>query len=194
MKHNRFIVVRGNKLSIYNMEVKMNSQNRFGGLSYEEAVRKYADMITRVCIMRCGNVEDAKDCFQNVVLKLYLSESGFETESHLKAWLLTVAIHQCQDMVKQYWKKNITLSGDTYLFDSCLDDDATQEDTEVIAAVLSLPTKYRQIIYLYYYEEYDVREITNIVGLKETTVKSQLRRGRILLKNKLGGIVNEKAN
>lgn len=163
----------------------------FATLTYEETVRKYADMVTRVCVMRCGNVEDAKDCFQNVFLKLYLSDKQFESEEHLKAWLLTVAIHQCQDMVKQFWKRNITLSGDSSELDLKQVNVENETDSEVLSEVLSLPVKYRQVLYLYYYEEYDVAGVASILQLKEATVKSQLQRGRCLLKRKLGGVADE---
>jgi RNA polymerase sigma-70 factor (ECF subfamily) len=145
--------------------------------------------------MRCGNVEDARDCFQNVFLKLYVSSVTFETEEHVKAWLLKVAVHQCQDMVKQFWKKKVTLSSDNSDIDIGLGTvSVTQEqDSEVLTQVLLLPVKYRQVIYMYYYEEYDVQEVAKILGLREATVKSQLRRGREYLKRKLGGIGIEEA-
>jgi RNA polymerase sigma-70 factor (ECF subfamily) len=173
----------------------MNTIKLFAGLTYEDAVRKYADTVTRVCVMRCGNAEDARDCFQNVFLKLYLSTTEFETEEHVKAWLLKVAVHQCQDMVKQFWKKNVTLSGDDKDTDLGLSTVAItdEQDSEVLRQVMSLPLKYRQVIYMYYYEEYDIQEVAKILGLREATVKSQLRRGREYLKRKLGGIGIEEA-
>ncbi|WP_368082000.1 RNA polymerase sigma factor [Clostridium beijerinckii] len=50
-------------------------------------------------------------------------------------------------------------------------------------AVLSLPLKYRSIVFLYYYENYSISEISNILNIKESTVGSQLSRGRKLLKS-----------
>ena len=88
------------------------ARSYYAGLDYEQAMRKYADMITRICIMRCGNTEDAKDCFQNVFIKLYTAEKHFETEEYLKAWLIQVAIHQCTDYHRQAWNRKVALEDD----------------------------------------------------------------------------------
>jgi len=174
------------------MNILNNNERDFAGLTYDQAVKKYSDTVTRICVLRCGNAEDVKDCYQNVFLKLYLSKSSFESQEHLKAWLIQVAIHECSDLHRQYWKKNVVLSDDTAVLDmfgitKCVED----KSDSILAVVMTLPIKYRQVIYLYYYEEYKIDEIAKILKINESTLKSQLVRGRRILKSKLGGFKNE---
>lgn len=164
----------------------------FAGLQYEEVLRKYADMVTRVCVMRCGNAWDAKDCFQEVFLKLYICDKEFDTQEHLKAWLLQVAIHQCADFHKQAWKRKVSLEEDMASLELVGIQKDDNEESSVFLAVQSLPVKYREVIYLYYYEEYNVKEMAEILNEKENTVKSNLKRGRDKLREILGGKENER--
>ena len=71
----------------------MNSDKRFADLTFEQAVHKYADTVTGVCVMRLQNAADAEDCFQNTFSKLWFKSPDFQSEEHLKAWLIRVAIH-----------------------------------------------------------------------------------------------------
>ena len=80
----------------------MNSGKKFAGLTYEQAVHKYADAVTGVCVMRLQNYADAEDCFQNTFSKLYFKSPDFESEEHMKAWLIRVAINECSS----YMRKN----------------------------------------------------------------------------------------
>ncbi len=67
----------------------------FVGLTYEEMVRKYAQTVANICVMRLQNYADAEDCFQNTFLKLLSKSPSFKNEEHLKSWLIKVAIHEC---------------------------------------------------------------------------------------------------
>ena len=174
------------------MNIRNDNERDFVGLTYDQAVIKYSDTVTRICVLRCGNAEDVKDCYQNVFLKLYLSKVTFESREHVKAWLIQVAIHECSDLHRQYWKKNVVLSSDNTLLEIFGIVKGTEDNSDsVLEIVMSLPMKYRQVIYLYYYEEYKTNEIAQILKINESTLKSQLARGRKILKSKLGGFSNE---
>ena len=69
----------------------------YAGIPYEEIVRRYADDITRLCVVWTQNEEAAKDCFQNTFLKLYMTKKSFREEEHIKAWLFKVARNECRD-------------------------------------------------------------------------------------------------
>ena len=176
------------------MNIQNNQERSFVDLTYEEAVKKFSDTVTRLCVIRCGNTEDVKDCYQNVFLKLYISEVEFENYEHIKAWLIKVTVNECLDFHKQYWKKNVLLSDNNTMlemFGLHVYGVGEEPIDSTLETVLALPGKYRQVIYLYYYEEYKTHEIAQILSLKESTIKSQLARGRKVLKNKLGGYNNE---
>lgn len=81
--------------------------------------------------------------------------------------------------MSSWFKKTVPLEEDL-TFDS-------PEKSDVYFAVQDLPLKYRAVIHLFYYEDMNVREIAESIDVKESTVKSHLHRGRMLLKNKLKG-------
>ncbi|WP_339060936.1 sigma-70 family RNA polymerase sigma factor [Tepidibacillus marianensis] len=147
----------------------------------EVALKKYSDMVRRICFLYLHNSADADDVFQEVFLKLLQKKTSFESAEHEKAWVIRVAINKCKDVLKSFWRKNI---------DSIENMEIPFEDkaeNELMHVVLSLPNKYKDVIYLYYYEEYNVPEISKLLKKNENTIYSHLHRARVLIKQKLGG-------
>ena len=147
------------------------------------AVEEYADMVRRVCFYHLKNREDTEDVFQNVFLKYMLCDKPFKDREHEKAWLLRVAINACKDYVKSFFRRN-AIPLETLRE---IEAGGMEEHREVLEAVLALPGKYKDVIYLHYYEGYSAFEIGRILGKKENTVYSLLSRGRGMLKEELGG-------
>ncbi len=147
------------------------------------AVEKYADMIKRICFYHLKNQADTEDVFQNVFLRYMLHDEPFFDGEHEKAWLIRVAINACKDHLKSFFRRN------TIPLEQLNEIVATvpEDHRDVLEAVLSLPSKYKDAIYLYYYEGYTAPEIGNLLGKKENTVYSLLSRGRAILKERLGG-------
>lgn len=144
-----------------------------------KAIEKYADMVRRICLLYRIRDADVEDVFQEVFLRLLQHGREFESEEHEKAWLCRVAINQCKDFHKSFFRKNV----------SSLDEmDIPAEgpvESEVIQEVLALPQKYRSVIYLFYYEGYTAWEIARILHRTENTVYSRLHRARAILKERL---------
>ena len=147
------------------------------------AGEEYADMVRRVCFYHLKNREDTEDVFQNVFLKYMLCDKPFKDREHEKAWLLRVAINACKDYVKSFFRRN-AIPLETLRE---MEAGGMEEHREVLEAVLALPGKYKDVIYLHYYEGYSAFEIGRILGKKENTVYSLLSRGRGMLKEELGG-------
>jgi RNA polymerase sigma factor (sigma-70 family) len=143
------------------------------------AIDKYADMVRRVCYMHLKNQDDVEDIFQDVFLKLYRYEKSFDSDEHEKAWLLRVSINKCNDLHKSFFRSRVCPLDDIEI---PFEDAA---ENELLHEVLALPPKYRDVIYLFYYEGYTVPEISKILGIKENTIYSHLHRARQLLKAKL---------
>ena len=154
----------------------------YAGMSFEQVLKKYADAVTRVCIVHCGNQTDAQDCFQNVFLKLYQSDIDFESEAHIRAWLIRVAVNDCTDWYRQFWKRRIILTDE--IPNNNLELTQEQDDS-VIPYLMKLPFKYRRILYCHYYEDKKIAEISTELKLSENTVKTQLVRGRKLLERNI---------
>ena len=108
------------------------------------------------------NPADTEDIFQNVFLKYVLSPVVFESPEHEKAWLIRVTINACKDLVKSFFRSC------TVPLEELLDQPAplSEEHREVLEAVLALPQKYRDAVYLHYYEGYTAAEIGKLLGKK----------------------------
>lgn len=147
---------------------------------FENLVNIYSDAVTRVCYMNLSNRADAEDAWQNVFLKLWKSEKMWKKpENELHKWLVTVALNECRDIKRRLFHRS------HFDIDELTVEYTEDFDRDVVSAVKALPKKYFQVIYLYYFEGYDIREISSILTVKENTVKSRLRRGREMLKGVL---------
>lgn len=149
----------------------------------DSAVERYSDMIRRICLYHLKNAADTEDVFQTVFLKYLLYEGSFESPEHEKAWFIRVTLNACRDYLKSFFRHS------ALPLEELAEEAASipPEQTEVLDAVLALPAKYKDAIYLHYYEGYSAGEIGKILGKKENTVYSLLSRGRIMLKEALGG-------
>lgn len=143
----------------------------------------YADMVRRICFVHLKNRHDTEDIFQNVYLKYLVHEKVFESVEHEKAWFARVTINACTDHLR-YLSRRKWVPLEVIKEEGKVIEGAS---AEVLETVLQLPEKYRNVIYLYYYEEYSAVEIAEILGRKENTVYSWLMRAKKLLREKLGG-------
>ncbi|MCX7774306.1 MAG: sigma-70 family RNA polymerase sigma factor [Clostridia bacterium] len=144
-----------------------------------QAVDKYSDMIYRICLMYLKNKADVEDVFQEVFLKFMLQKEPFESEEHEKAWLCRVAFNKCKDLCKSFWRSRVSSIEEMEI------PDETPDERELLRTVSALPDKYKQVIYLYYYEGYAVPQISSLIKKNENTVYTLLRRAKTLLKDRL---------
>ena len=142
------------------------------------AIELYADTVRRICMVHLKNESDTEDIFQTVFLKYVLRSAAFESAEHEKAWLIRITINACKDLLKSVFRSRTT-SIDAVLEQAAVDK---AEHREALCAVLSLPPKYRDTVYLHYYEGYSAVEIAKILQKNEATVRSNLHRGRVMLK------------
>lgn len=147
------------------------------------AVSLYADTVRRICFMHLKNYADVEDVFQDVFLKYILHDQDFESDAHKKAWLIRVAINACRDLLRNPFRSRV-----------CSIEDITHEpfylqenESDLLDCILHLPTKYRDVLYLFYYEGYSAVEIAKIMQKKENTIYTWLDRARKALKEQLGG-------
>ena len=161
------------------------AEKSYAGLSFEQVIRAYADTVTRVCVIRLQSFTDAEDCFQNTFLKLYCTKRAFNDRDHLKAWLIRVAVNECNDCLRKR-SRLVPLETAKEIPVHMKDD-----PSDASWALMKLEEPYREVLYLYYCEEYKVREIAEILEKNTNTVKTILMRGREKLKRILGGENNE---
>jgi RNA polymerase sigma-70 factor (ECF subfamily) len=149
-------------------------------MPFEQAVNCFGDMVTRLCVMRLGNAEDAKDCCQNTFIKLFSYFYRLTSNEHIKHWLLHTAVNECNSAKRKFWNaKSVSLEEIHLVWNDFY-------DTGLFEILSVLPEKYKTAIWLYYYEGCNVHEISEICGTTEAAVKQRLARGRDALKEKLG--------
>lgn len=159
---------------------KMPKETDCAYVSQKEAVEKYFNTVYRLAFSQTKNKSDAEDVTQDVFLRFMQKNDGWRGEEHMKAWLLRVTINRCHDHFTSSWRKRTEPLTDDIPFSS-------PEKSDVYYATASLPPKYRAVIHLFYYEDMSVAEIAKSLGIKETTVKTQLHRGREMIKSRLKG-------
>ena len=161
----------------------------YAGLSYDAVRQKYADTVAGVCVMRLQNWADAEDCFQNTFIKLFQKSPDFKSETHLKAWLIRVAVNECRN----YIAKNRRFLSLKVTDKATAGEPSAWHDNErdISWALMRTEPKYREVLYLHYCEQYKVNEIAAILSKKPNTVKTLLKRGREKLKQIYGGDEDE---
>ena len=143
--------------------------------TYGEVADKYIDTIYRLALSRTKTPQYAEDITQDVFVKLLSLQKDFQSEEHLKAWLLRVTINLTKDLFLSSWYKKTDKLSENITYED-------KEKSDLYYAVMKLPRKYRTVIHLHYYEGYSVEETAKIIGATAGTVKSQLHRGRGMLK------------
>ena len=147
----------------------------------ERLVNTYSDLILRLSYTYLKSTADAQDICQTVFLKLLTSPRSFESPEHEKAWIIRVTINKCKDLLKSFFRSR-TIPIDELPF---LQSEKSDHAEGVMEAVLSLPKKYKDVVYLYYYEGYSAVEIAEMLNKNANTVYTLLARARNMLKEKL---------
>jgi RNA polymerase sigma-70 factor (ECF subfamily) len=146
----------------------------------ENAVTEYTQMVLNIAFTYTKNTYDAEDIAQEVFLALYRNIWKISSKEYMKAWLIRVTINKSKNYMKTAWIRKRSNMPD-------IQDNTPQSETgDLLNAVLSLDEKYKIPIYLMYYEGYSIKEISQILKTNPATIGTRLKRGREILKNKLG--------
>ena len=143
-----------------------------------EYVELYRGMVFRLAYSYLKNREEAEDVSQEVFLKLYLCNENFDSSENAKAWLIRVTINLSKNLLKSVWYKHRT----------DVDNDIPYEpenEYQLWSVVNKLKSDYRIVIHLFYYEDYSVKEISDILGISSSAVRTRLTRARNQLKKML---------
>lgn len=149
--------------------------------SVDVLMEKYKNNLYIIAFNICKNIHDAQDVVQDSFFQYISVEKEFETKEHIRAWLIRVAINKAKNKKFSFFRKSTLPLEDfieTLTFES-------PEASELFEAVMKLPEKYRIVLHMFYYEDYNVKEIADILKISESNTKVRLSRGRTLLKNAL---------
>ncbi|MDE7478621.1 MAG: RNA polymerase sigma factor [Lachnospiraceae bacterium] len=149
--------------------------------SIQELAALYQNNLFAAAFNICKNTQDAEDIVQDTFVQYYTTKKEFDSEQHIRAWLFRVAVNKAKNVTHTFWKRN-KVSIENYMETLTFE---TPEAGNLFETVMKLPEKYRIVIHLYYYEDYAVSEIADILKLSESNVKIRLSRGRGMLKEVL---------
>lgn len=150
-------------------------------LPVDMLVQRYHQNLYAVAYSVCSNREDAEEAAQDAFIQYHISKKEFDSEEHIRAWLIRVTINKEKNAAKSFWRRNrISLEDQlaTLSFES-------EEASQVFESVMQLAPKYRIVVHLFYYEDYSVREIAEILKISEANVKTRLSRARAMLRDTL---------
>lgn len=152
---------------------------------FEEFYERHWKYVYRLCFTYMKNEADAEDCTEDLFVKVFTGDFSFEDETHERKWLTVTAINLCKDRLKSYARKNVSSIDDEDFPEIAAPE--MEDHSEVLEAIMKLPPKFKDVIWLYYYEGYQTDEIAKILGKPPSTVRNQMKDARNLLKNILGG-------
>ena len=140
-----------------------------------EMINRFSRSIFVVALSYTKCKATAEDIVQDTFMKYMQCEKNFNDDEHVKAWLIRVAINESKKFHRLFWNSKRMPLEDVYTVED-------KQDCEVFWSVMNLPTKYRVVIHLHYYEGYSVKEIGEILALNQNTVLSRMHRARKMLK------------
>ncbi|MBR5596696.1 MAG: sigma-70 family RNA polymerase sigma factor [Lachnospiraceae bacterium] len=152
-------------------------------MSNEEFVtyaEKYMDAIYRIAYSWTKNSDDANDVTQDVLIQLYKTTKEFESDSHMKNWLMKVTVNRCKMIFRSPWSKLEDI-------ENYVETLGFEEEThlDLFLAVMNLDKKYRVPLMLFYYEGYSTTEISSLLDIPEKTVSTRLFRAKGKLRDYL---------
>lgn len=147
------------------------------------AMETWGDTVYRLALAQTRSTADADDVFQDVFLRLYNDTTGFDSQEHLKAWLIRVTINRCRDVGRAGWKRRSTPLGEAQYSIPAPVEELFESD--VWDAVGELPEELGSALHLFYVEGYSTEEVAQILDCNHSTMRTRLRRARIKLKSLL---------
>ena len=148
----------------------------------EQIFRDYYQLIYRVAFSQVKNHADAEDITQEVFLKIIRHDMRYQSMEHERAWIVRVTVNLCRDLLKSKWHRTSVSMEDVSEAQRGSCENFTEIQDDMMWAVLQRPEKYRNCLYLFYYEDYSIKEIAQSLEMPENTVKTNLKRGRQALK------------
>ena len=145
------------------------------------AMADWGDAVYRLALSQTRSKADAEDVYQDVFMRLLENDTAFESDEHLKAWLLRVTVNRCRDLARLTWNRRT--EGFTREHADIPAPDAF--DADIWEVVGALPPDLRIPVHLFYVEGYATEEIARITGCRPSTVRTRLHRAREQLRNML---------
>lgn len=149
-------------------------------MNIEQIYERHVDTVYRVAMLYLNNPQDAEDATQNAFINLMKHPQTFTSEEHEKAWLIVTVTNLCKNQLSHWFRKKRT---DFEVVAESMHEH--EERDELLPLVYALPEELKTIVYMYYYEGYSTREISQYLQLNESTLRSKMQKARAMLKLEL---------
>lgn len=149
---------------------------------FVRAVRRNEQRLYLIALSFTRSSQDAEDILQSTLMKLWKYSKPFESDEHLDKWLTRVTVNESKNLLKSPFRKRsepLETLESMQIFDS-------PQDSDLFRAVMQLPPKFAEVVHLFYYEDYSVKQLADLLGISEVAAKTRLSRARTLLKETLG--------
>lgn len=148
-------------------------------------VNQYQGMLLRMCYVYLKDMEQAKDAAQETFLKVYNALPGFRGQCSEKSWLMHIAINTCRDMRRSAWFRHMDrrITPEDLPLSAMMPAD--EEDLDVMCHIMRLPPKQKEVILLYYWQDMNVTEIAQSLGIAQSSVSNRLKRARDFIRKEL---------
>lgn len=145
---------------------------------FTRAAERYAGLIYRVAFGYLRSPQEAEDVSQNVLIKLCCRAGAFDSDDHLKYWLVRVTVNECKKALRgpRYREAPLDELAQTAVFDE-------PRQGELFQTVMAMERKYRAVLLLYYYADYSTAEIARLLGVPAATVRTRRSRARERLRH-----------
>lgn len=144
---------------------------------FSDMYDKHAKAVYGVSLMYLKNKEDAEEAVSESFVRLMEKHAEFENDEHAGAYLMKTSVNTCKNILKSSWRRKVIHDEDVLMYMTTPEEESIMED------ILSLPPKYRVIIYMHYYQGYKAQEIADIMNISLSAVLSRLSRGRRKLRD-----------
>lgn len=159
----------------------------------DELMQEYGQDLLQLVYAYVKNQAIAEDLTQEIFVKCYQALPTYKGKSTIKTWFWRIAINHCKDYLKSWYNQKVLASADELFSLQESEENVEQtviqqdEDARLAENVMQLPVLYREVIYLFYFEELTIKEIAQVLAINGNTVKTRLRKGKALLKEQLEG-------
>lgn len=163
-----------------------------------EIMDRYGQDVLQLVFSYVKNKALAEDLTQDIFVKCYKSLHTYKRNAKMKTWILKIASNHCKDYLRSWYYRKVQVTEKIADFTGSVQQDAEQAlleqeaESTLSLALLAIPIKYREVIYLFYFEELTLKEMESVIAVNQNTIKSRLKRARVLLKNELERCENGK--
>jgi RNA polymerase sigma-70 factor (ECF subfamily) len=179
--------VKGGQMFMKNEKAKSISEDKkLDEMELQSMLEAYGNDILRLCTLYLKDRHLAEDALQETFIKVWQKYHTYLGQANEKTWIMRIAINVCKNYLRTAWiKRNSVVQIEDIVKASQCQYRHIEESVDLLNAILTLKEKYRVVLLLYYYQEFTVKEIAEILDKKQSTVLSLMKRGREQLKQKL---------